>query len=52
MTVHLPVGDVENRRAIDVDADFEQIGGDEPRRQPGGAFGRARGGETRRGWIG
>ena len=50
--VHPLAGDVENRRAIDADPDFDEIGGDEPRRQPGGAFGRARGGEARRGGIG
>ena len=50
--VHLRVGDVEHRRAIDADPDLDQIGGDEPRRQPGGAFRRACRGETRRRRIG
>ena len=50
--VHAFAGDVEHRRAIDADPDFEEIGGDEPRRQPGGAFGGVRGGEAGGGGIG
>ena len=49
--MHPLAGDVEHRRAIDIDSDFNQVGGDQSRRQPRGAFGRARGGETRGGGI-